>query len=65
MSPKQEYPREPFAPEGQVTPEIVPLEHEQEIERTPIAIIDSVLRKITNEDRDGEDEEKPKPPTIH
>ena len=52
-------------PEGEVAPEIVPLEHEQEIERTPIAIIDSVLRKITNEDWDGEDEEKPKPPTIH
>ena len=65
MSPTHEFPEGMHLPEGEVAPEIVPLEHEQEIERTPIAIIDSVLRKITNEDWDGEDEEKPKPPTIH
>jgi hypothetical protein len=65
MSPKNEFPQDPFAPEGQITPEIVPLEHEQEIERTPIAIIDSVLRRINEDGWDDEEDEEPKPPTIH
>ena len=66
MSPKHEFPHDPFAPEGQIAPEIVPLEYEQEVERTPIAIIDSVLERINEEDWDGdEDGDTPQKPTLH